>query len=148
MQRYCIAIAREDNDLEKIMGTHFTEEKDTEGCYYIAEEVDAEIATLKSDLVRTQTGYNEYVYRAEKEIVALKERVRDLEEANSQLAGAAIEKLPYKSDLQAENTLLQGALEKICKTFDQTEGYFTTAIDMNKIAREAIKEEGNGKAAI
>jgi hypothetical protein len=50
-------------------------------------------------------------------INALKERVRDLEEANSQLAGAAIEKPPYKSDLQAENTLLREALEEIKQAF-------------------------------
>jgi hypothetical protein len=57
------------------------------------------------------------VVKKNAEIAALKERVRDLEEANSQLAGAAIEKLPYKSDLQAENTLLREALEEIKQAF-------------------------------
>jgi hypothetical protein len=47
MQKYSIAIGREDNDLQAIMETHFTEEKDTDGRYYIVDEVDAEIAALK-----------------------------------------------------------------------------------------------------
>jgi len=78
--------------------------------------------------------------------------VRKLEEAGF---GRQDDLSPYGNTLIGmvnrcldDNKRLQGALEKICKTFDQTEGYFTTAIDMNKIAREAIKEEGNGKAAI
>ena len=95
MQRYSIGIGRKDNDLEAIMGTHYTEEADDEGRYYLASEVDATIAKLK-----------ERVKELESEVCIWKAT------AGAEAEGLESWKTEYQA-LTARNRELEEALEKI-----------------------------------
>jgi hypothetical protein len=121
MKKYSIGIAREDNDLRAIMGTYYTEEQDDEGRYYLAEEVDAEIATLNKMVAMKQDDWIEVC----KENDALKERLRELctmstvemmcENENVRFHVEEWEKRCLKAE--ADNQRLREALEEIKQAF-------------------------------
>ena len=73
IQRYFIGIARKDNDLEKIMTTHYTEEPDDEGLYVLYTDYLAALA-------ENQTLIDTILATKNEEIAELQEKLKQWED--------------------------------------------------------------------
>ena len=155
MKRYFISIGRKDNDLSKLIGTHYDEELADNGIYVHAADADAtirqqaeQIASLKAEVSASQLRerlladkWNKENLELTAEVELLRGELDDMTEKASACSSTADQAIGRFDKVEDENAALRSRCEGYRKRL-QSHGYSDK--DIEAVDRQALADRADG----